>query len=78
MKRPPTRDAEAHKRMVLEAYAKSDRPILTGHVSLLRGWQYTLLETEDLLEDMVAEKKLRRITASEKHRFGIEMGYFLV
>lgn len=68
----------AHKKMVLEAYARTDRPILVGPVTMLRGWTGSLVETEILLEEMVSEGTLRRVTADEKRRFDVQMGYFPV
>ena len=56
-------DREAHKRMVLEVYARTETPILIGPVSLLRGWHGTILETEEILEEMVQDS--------------VRFGYFL-
>jgi hypothetical protein len=69
-------DTQAHKKMVLETYARTDRPILAGPTSMLRGWQGTLAETEDLLEDMVRDGKLRRVTDAEKRQYDVQTGYF--
>ena len=74
----PKFDFEAHKKMVLEVYAHTDRPILIGPVSMLRGWKGTVAETEALLEDMVLDGQLRRATKDEMRRFDVQVGYFLV
>lgn len=68
-------DTAAHKKLVLEAYARTDRPILAGPASMLRGWNGSLAETEALLEEMVSEGTLRRVTDSEKKRFDVQTGY---
>ena len=73
-----TLDAAAHKKMILEAYARTDRPILAGPVSMLRGWAGSMAEAETLLEEMVVEGTLRRVTDAEKKRFDVQTGYFLV
>lgn len=69
---------ESHKKLVLDTYAGTTQPILVGPVSMLRGWHATMAETETLLEDMVSEGTLRRITEAEKRRFGVQAGYLPV
>jgi hypothetical protein len=71
-------DVPAHKKLVLDTYSRTSQPILVGPVSLLRGWKASLADTETLLEDMVSEGTLRRITASEKKTFGVQGGYLPV
>ncbi len=71
-------DREAHKKLVREAYTRTDQPILVGPVSMLRGWQGTLAETEELLEEMADDGLLRRATDHEKRYFDVRQGYFLV
>ena len=71
-------DTAAHEKLILETFAKTDTPILAGPVSMLRGWCGTLSEAVTLLEDMVQDGKLRRVTDAEKRRFDVQGGYFPV
>ena len=73
--RPPP---EHIRQRALDYCRRVGKPILIGHLSLELGWWSNLESTEALLESLVEERVLRRMTSSECRSFGITFAYALV
>jgi hypothetical protein len=54
----------------------ASRPFMVGTTAV--ACQLRIQVAEDILEDLVLEKKLRHVTPAEKKQFDIQQGYVLV
>jgi hypothetical protein len=66
------------RQQAIEYCRRVGKPILIGHLSLHLGWWASLADTEALLEDLVSEGLLRRLTETECRTFGVTFAYALV
>lgn len=61
---------------LLESKMRRVGPIMVGHIAVECHLRLTI--AEEILEDLVGDKKLRRATPAEKRQYDIQGGYFLV
>lgn len=70
-------DHEAARKLALDYFARNDRVVLVGQVSLHIAHGYGLNKTERLLEEMVREGIIQRASQAEQKAAGYRDGYVL-
>ena len=70
-------DREAARKLALDYFARHDRVVLVGQVSLHIANGYGLNKTERLLEEMVREGIIQRASQAEQKAAGYRDGYVL-
>lgn len=70
-------DREEACKLALDYFARHDRVVLVGQVSLHIAHGYSLNETESLLKEMVRDGLIQRASQVEMKQFGYCDGYVL-
>ena len=67
-----------YKQRVLDYLAQADstQPLLIGRVAIDLKMRLTL--TEDILEELIYDKRLRYLTPAEKKRFDVRHAFMLL
>lgn len=73
--RPPL---EVRRNRCMTLVGGLHKPALIGFIAVELGWWATLAETEAILEGLVKDGLLRRITPKEASACGIRHGYVLL
>lgn len=71
----PTREQARQKALWL--FARTERPVLVGHLSLELPY-YSLDDAESVLLEMVRDGLIRPVTEEEKVEYDIRHGFMLV